>query len=328
MKILVTGGLGFIGSNLVRHLNRLGETAIIICDHLTTGDKWRNALGLVFEDLIDVAQLDETLSNTHFDLVVHLGARTDTGEHDLLTLHELNYLASQRLYRAAVKQRARFIYASSAATYGDGSLGFREDIPPQHLRPLNPYGFYKNLFDMWVARQPEVPPQVCGLKFFNVFGPGESHKGRMASAVYHLTRQALAGQPLRLFRSLREDIPDGHQKRDFIYIDDVVRVVTYAITHPELNGMVNVGTGRAHSFLDVVEAIEKAMHRPLIYGFIDLPENIASGYQYFSEADVTTLRELHFDFTPLVQGVANYVTVLRSSQHTTSPRQWTSSPSR
>lgn len=313
MRILVTGGLGFIGSALVRHLNRMGETEITVCDHLSVSEKWRNGIGLHVKDLVDVSDVDQLLHDCRFDVIFHMGARTDTQERDLKVLYDLNFVYSKKFFLAATKQSSRFIYASSAATYGDGSKGWSDQVSPLELRPLNPYGYYKNLFDIWVSQQDARPWQCCGLKYFNVYGPGESHKGRMASSIYHFYREMRVGESIKLFKSYRPDILDGHQRRDFVYIDDVVAVLGYILANSHVNGMLNVGTGTAHTFLDVVDALGKASGNPIAYEFVDMPDAIARGYQYFSQADMGTLREAQIPATSLEAGVAAYYRYLSSN---------------
>lgn len=312
VRILVTGGMGFIGSAFLKLLNRQGGCRIVVCDHLTASDKWRNLLGAVVDDVVDVGDLEGVLSGSRFDAIVHLGARSDTREHDLHTLASLNFTPSKILFRAAVQQSARFVYASSAATYGDGSNGWSDRTSPRMLKPLNAYGFYKNLFDWWVAQQTEFPPVCIGLKFFNVYGPGEGHKGPMGSAVLHFYQQLARGEAVQLFRSLRADIPDGMQRRDFVWVGDAVETIWRVLEEPPFpRGLLNVGTGTASTFMDVVAALGAALGDTVAVEFVDMPEAIANGYQYFSQADTHLLAQLGLTFSSLDQGVDYYVQALR-----------------
>lgn len=306
MKVLITGGLGFIGSALIRSLNQRGEQQVTVCDHLDgRSSKWSNLRGLVVEDLVDTTDLNALLARQHFDVIVHLGARTDTREDNLKLLYDLNYRAGQDLFRTAAISGTRFIYASSAATYGNGNKGWSDATPAQNLHPLNAYGFYKNLFDLWVGHQQVRPSQVCGLKFFNVYGPGEAHKGRMASAIYHFYQDMQDGGPIKLFKSNRVGLADGEQKRDFIYIDDVVQALQYVLENRSVEGLLNVGTGTARSFLDVARAVERTAGHPVRITFVDMPAEIAKGYQAFSQADSRRI-DGHIQFTSLETGVARY----------------------
>ncbi len=303
----VTGGMGFIGSRIVRYLNQHDQYNIVVCDHLTKSSKWENLEGLKFTDLVDVDDLGQALTSKTYEVIFHMGARSDTRETDLRLLYDLNFRTSKTIFEEAYRQHARLIYASSAATYGDGSSGWSDTLPPDALSPRNAYGFYKNLFDLWVSQQGHHLPQCVGVKFFNVYGPGEAHKGRMASAIYHFLKELERGEPLKLFKSLRSDISDGFQRRDFIWIEDVLQVIDYLLHADSIvDGVVNAGSGVASAFLDVVCALESAMGQSVQVEFVDLPQEIAAGYQYFSQASHDRLRKSGLCFTSLESGVAAY----------------------
>ena len=315
--ILVTGGAGFIGSNIAAALAERGER-VVICDRLGTAEKWRNLVALEIEDIVAPEKLDDFLAAASADLraVVHMGAISDTTERDADALVANNIALSQRLWRACAAQRKQFIYASSAATYGDGAEGFDDDAAIEHLarlRPLNGYGWSKQVFDRWVARRLSDggarPLQWAGLKFFNVYGPNEYHKGAQASVAYHLFRQVEAGEPARLFQSHNPDYPDGGQMRDFIWVGDCVEVVLWLLEQRQVNGLFNVGTGEARSFADLARAVFAALERPDNIRYIPTPEAIRNTYQYFTEAKMARLRAAGYEapFTPLEEGVRRYV---------------------
>lgn len=307
MNVLVTGGLGFIGSNLVRHLNAIGGVDVTICDNLNTSDKWKNGVGLNIRNLVPVEGLDYLLNDQRFDVIFHMGARSDTREQDLKLLYKLNFESGQKIFQAAARTDARLIYASSAATYGDGSQGWKDTTSPLILRPLNPYGYFKNQFDAWAMEQDVKPTHYFGLKFFNVYGDGEAHKGRMASAIFHFLQECMRGEPVRLFRSLRADVPDGMQRRDFVWIGDVVEIAwRLAVTDSLQSGLLNVGSGVASTFLDIVDALSEAVGFPVPYEFFDMPPTIRPAYQYFSQADTTNTSRLDVDPTGLSEGVRLY----------------------
>lgn len=312
MRILLTGGLGFVGSSILKRLNERGERHIVLVDHLTASAKWRNVTGADYEDLFDLEDLERVIASDRFDMIIHMGARTDTRESDLGLLYRMNLATSRLLFTTAVLTSARFLYASSAATYGDGAHGWSDMTAPTHLRPLNPYGFYKNLFDQWVMCQPTHPPQCLGFKFFNVYGPGEAHKGPMASAVYHFYDEIRHGDRVRLFKSGRRGIADGCQRRDFIYIADAVKFVECGLDDCRINGLLNVGTGKACTFLDVVAALSAALGRGIEPEFVEMPPDIANGYQYFSQAEMTPGRVRTVPVISLTEGVAAYCEALSS----------------
>jgi ADP-L-glycero-D-manno-heptose 6-epimerase len=277
--------------------------------------------GIAFGEVVDQRTLFEWLAQANPELagIVHLGACTDTTETDVAYLQTANVRYSQALWRTATERRVPFVYASSAATYGDGSLGYSDDeafLP--HLKPLNPYGQSKLEVDAWILDQERAgsaPPAWCGFKFFNVYGFGERHKGRMASVVLHAYDQIRETGQVRLFKSHREGIPDGHQKRDFIYIADVVDVLHFALERPIRRGIFNLGTGRARTFLDLARCVFRELGRPERIEFIDTPVEIRARYQYFTEAVTERLRQAGYTaaFTSLEEGIHSYVRDLLAS---------------
>jgi ADP-L-glycero-D-manno-heptose 6-epimerase len=313
--ILVTGGAGFIGSNIVVTLAARGER-IAVCDRLRQAEKWRNLGSALVTDLITPEALPAWLAAqaARIEAVVHMGAISSTTESDVDLIVEVNFHLSQALWRWCALEGKRFIYASSAATYGAGEQGFDDD--PRRLpllRPLNAYGWSKHLFDRWVAQTlaggEPAPPQWVGLKFFNVYGPNEYHKATMRSVIAQKYPLAASGQAVTLFRSHRADVPDGGQKRDFIYVRDCVAVVQWLLAHPEVKGLYNLGTGHARSFADLAQALFAALQRPPRIEYIDTPAAVRGHYQYFTEARMERLREVGYTgaFTSLEAGVAEYV---------------------
>jgi ADP-L-glycero-D-manno-heptose 6-epimerase len=315
---LVTGGAGFIGSNVVASLNETGATDVVVNDWLGKDDaKWRNLAKHQVADLVPPADLAKWLEGRKLDAVIHMGAISDTTATDGDLVMENNFRLSLRLLDWCTATRTPFIYASSAATYGDGTQGFTDDwsLPAlRQLKPMNLYGWSKHLFDLalvdrYVKKQP-LPPRWAGLKFFNVYGPNEYHKGAMASVLAKVFDSAKTGQPVRLFKSHKDGIADGDQRRDFIYVDDAVAVLRWALDTPSANGIFNVGTGKAESFRDMIGSMFKAMKRPENIEFIDMPENIRGQYQYFTQGSVENLRRAGYNagFTPLETAVGQYVT--------------------
>ena len=315
--LLVTGGAGFIGSNLVAALSERGES-VIVCDRLGQGDKWRNLAHHEVEDVIPPEELPQFLrwAEGRLAAVFHLGAISATTESDGDALLANNFRLSKVFWDHCAQEKIPLIYASSAATYGDGTEGFDDDADRgalARLRPLNGYGWSKHLFDRWVARRLAIdapaPPQWAGLKFFNVYGPNEYHKGGQASVAWHLFGQLSRGEPAKLFRSHRPDYADGGQLRDFIWVGDCVDVMLWLLDHPGVSGLFNVGTGKARSFADLARAVFAAMERPENISYIPTPEAIRDKYQYFTEAKMARLRAAgyHRPFTELEDGVARYV---------------------
>ncbi len=315
--IVVTGGAGFIGSNVVAELNRRGHSNITIVDRLGRGGKWRNLQGLSFEDCIGVEAYAERLrsgSGPHPAAIVHMGACSATTEENADYLLENNYRCSRSICEYALGRGVRLVLASSAATYGDGSAGYSDDPGrAASLRPLNMYGMSKHLFDLWALRHGHYA-RVAGLKFFNVYGPREAHKGEMRSVVHKAYHEVLRTGTITLFRSDRSDYADGMQKRDFVYVGDAVEMILHFVEHPWANGLFNCGTGRARTWLDLAHAVFAAMGREPRINWIDLPAHLAGKYQYFTEADLARVRGAGYarEFTALEDGVRRYVEWLRA----------------
>jgi ADP-L-glycero-D-manno-heptose 6-epimerase len=316
--LLITGGAGFIGSNVVASLNEAGRTDIAVGDSLGSDGKWRNLGSRQLADIIPPDELPHWLDGRKLDAVVHLGAISSTTATDADAVIASNFRFSLRLLDWCAAHRTPFIYASSAATYGDGSVGFSDECSlaaAKRLKPMNLYGWSKHLFDLVVLDRAargdnNLPPQWAGLKFFNVYGPNEYHKGEMMSLVAKRFDDAKAGKPVRLFKSHRPGIGDGEQKRDFIYVDDAVAVVRWLIDTPSVSGLFNVGTGKARSFRDLIAAMFAALGRDPDIAYIDMPEAIRDSYQYFTQAETENLRRAGYnaDFTALEDAVRRYVT--------------------
>jgi ADP-L-glycero-D-manno-heptose 6-epimerase len=314
--LLVTGGAGFIGSNVVASLNEGGRADIAVNDMLGSDGKWRNLAGRQLADFVASADLARWLDGRKLDAVIHLGAISSTTATDGDAVMENNFRLSLRLLDWCTAARTPFIYASSAATYGDGHEGYADDWSQgalNRLKPMNLYGWSKHMFDVAVAgrvlRKEKMPPQWAGLKFFNVFGPNEYHKGEMMSLVAKRFDDAKAGKPIRLFKSHRAGIADGEQKRDFIYVDDAVAVVRWLLETPSVSGIFNVGTGAARSFRDLMTAMLATLGREPAIEYVDMPVSIRDSYQYFTQAETENLRRAGYnaDFTPLEAAVKRYV---------------------
>lgn len=311
--ILVTGGAGFIGSALVSRLNDKGEDNIIIVDRLGTKEKWRNLNGLNFSEIIHRDEFYEWVVNDKvpfvFDGVIHLGACSSTTEKDADYLIQNNLRYSQELVKYFLPRRARFIYASSAATYGDGSFGYNDDEAEiVKLRPLNMYGYSKQLFDIWLKNN-KIIDKVAGLKYFNVYGPNEYHKGDMRSVVHKAFEQIQATGKVDLFKSYHPDYEDGEQKRDFIYVKDAVDMTLHFLENRDKNGIFNVGTGKASTWNELVKAIFKAMDKDVNINYIDMPEDLKGKYQYFTEAKIDKLKNAGYEnkIHSVEEGVKDYV---------------------
>lgn len=313
--ILITGGAGFIGSVLAKTLNHLGHTDLVIVDKLEDSVKWKNLRGIKYLDYIHADELfagdyDDLIAET--DLIFHMGACSATTEKNMDFLMKNNVAYTQALFRFAATKNIPFIYASSAATYGEGELGYsdaHEKIPA--LMPLNPYGYSKQLVDEWILKEEKKPDHWFGLKFFNVYGPNEYHKEDMRSLVHKSFEQIKSSGSVKLFKSHRPDFKDGEQLRDFIYVKDVVRVMI-ELADPEkfgFSGIYNLGTGKARSFHDLVKATFQAMNVTPKIEFIDMPESIRNQYQYYTQAEMAKLHQAlpGFEFTSLEDGVRDYV---------------------
>lgn len=315
--ILVTGGAGFIGSNLVAALDGRGER-VAVCDWLGRESKWRNLAKRDLEAVIAPEQLPDFLNQYAGDIeiIFHMGAISSTTETDADLIIDTNFRLSRMLWLWCRDNDVRMVYASSAATYGDGATGFKDEESGEalaKLAPLNAYGWSKHLFDRWVARQKgrgdRGPVQSVGLKFFNVYGPNEYHKGAMRSVVEQVFPFAQRGEAFKLFKSHNPAYQDGGQLRDFVWVGDVVNVMLWLLDHPKTNGLFNLGSGKARSFADLATAVYKAAGKPPMLSYRDMPEELRARYQYFTEADINKLRGAGYTapFTELEEGVRLYV---------------------
>ena len=311
--IVVTGGAGFIGSAIVWQLNQRGENKIIIVDELGTDDKWKNLVPLKFEDFIHKDDLISMIleRDIPFEIssIIHMGANSSTTEKDADHLFSNNYLYSKELATFCLEKNIRFIYASSAATYGDGLLGFDDDDNRlDSLRPLNMYGYSKQLFDLWAKRNGAFD-KIVGLKYFNVYGPNEYHKGDMRSVVHKAFEQIRDTGKVKLFKSMNPKYKDGEQLRDFIYIKDAVDMTLFFLDKPNINGLFNLGTGKSRTWNDLVLSIFKAINKPTNIEYIDLPEYLREKYQYFTEAKMDKIKKAGYNSSilSLEDGVADYI---------------------
>lgn len=313
--IVVTGAAGFIGSCMISRLNQDNFNYIIAVDDFSNPEKNLNLEGKKIQEKVDRKDFFNWLQKDenwrYVEFIIHLGARTDTTEFDTKIFDELNVAYSKKVWQACIDHQIPLIYASSAATYGLGELGYddREDIQDQ-LKPLNPYGISKNDFDKWALEQEQKPFFWAGLKFFNVYGPNEYHKGRMASVIMHAFYQIGKTDGMKLFKSHNPDFKDGEQTRDFIYVKDVVEIIMFLIHHRKDSGLYNVGTSEPRTFLDLTKSTFSAMGVKENISFIDTPEDIRDKYQYFTEANMNKLRKIGYDkpFASLEEGVTDYVT--------------------
>ncbi len=311
--IIVTGGAGFIGSAFVWKLNQQGVDDIIIVDQLGSDDKWKNLVNRRFtdclhkDDFIKIVQEDKGPWKVR--AVIHMGACSSTTERDADYLWENNYLYSRRVAEWSLRHNIRFIYASSAATYGDGTLGFSDDHEKiGSLKPINMYGYSKHVFDLWVLKN-KLENKMTGIKFFNVFGPNEYHKGDMTSVIYKAFNQIRETGKARLFKSYKKEYPHGGQLRDFVYIKDCVDVMWWFLNNPDANGIYNLGTGKARTWKDLIKAVFAAMERKTNIQFVEMPEAIRKQYQYFTEAQMNKLKTAGYavNFAPLEETVRDYV---------------------
>ncbi len=315
--IVITGAAGFIASNVAELLNQSGYVDLALVDDFSKTEKKRNYEHLAFAELIDRKAFFDWFNENHrnVEFVIHLGARTDTTEFDYGVFQQLNVDYTIQVWTRCVQYQIPLIYASSAATYGMGELGYddRHDIVGR-LQPLNPYGRSKNEIDKYILAQTGQPPFWAGLKFFNVYGPNEFHKGKMASVILHAFRQIKETGKVKLFRSHNPNFQDGQQLRDFVYVKDVAQVILWLMRNKPERGLYNVGTGKARSFFDLADNTFKALGLPTNIEFIDTPMDIRDKYQYFTEANMAKLRKAGYEapFTSLEDGVRSYVNFLSS----------------
>jgi ADP-L-glycero-D-manno-heptose 6-epimerase len=311
-RFIVTGGAGFIGSNIIAALNERGDDNILVVDDLASDEKWKNLVGLKYDDFMDhvsfrKAVLENKLGN--ISAIFHMGACSATTERNAAYLADNNYRVTRELCAWSLANGARFIYASSGATYGDGSLGYSDDdADTPKLAPLNMYGYSKHMFDLWALRH-KLLDKIVGVKFFNVYGPREDHKGDMRSVVHKAYGQICETGKVKLFKSYHPDYRDGEQVRDFVCVKDAVKVCLYFDRHREVSGIYNVGTGGCRTWVDLANAVFAAMGREPAIEFIEMPEHLRGKYQYHTEAAIGKLRAAGYTepFTSLEDGVKDYV---------------------
>jgi ADP-L-glycero-D-manno-heptose 6-epimerase len=321
MKIAITGGAGFIGSCMLWKLNQKGIDSIYVVDELDTSEKWKNLVGKRFEDYFDKNDFLEAVCSgildDSVDVIIHFGACSSTTETNASYLMDNNYQYSKVLAEWALKKKKRFLYASSAATYGAGEQGYSDsDTRTPDLKPLNMYGYSKQAFDMWVLKN-NLQSVFVGFKFFNVYGPNEYHKADMRSMVHKGYQQIKATGKIRLFKSHKAEYTDGEQKRDFIYVKDAVEIVDFFLENPGASGIVNVGTGKAHSWNDLAHAIFKALGLKPKIDYFDMPAVLRDKYQYFTQADMSKLRSLGYTRDHLIfdDAIKEYVTILETTEY-------------
>lgn len=309
--IIVTGGAGFIGSCVVRSLNEAGRSDIVIVDNISETDKWMNMRNKKYIKYVHKSRfLEELPTYENVGAIVHMGAQSSTTERDFDYLWENNFEYTKALWNYCAEKHISFIYASSAATYGDGSLGFNDRMDIDKLLPLNGYGYSKQLFDMWVKHQAKsFPAQYCGLKFFNVYGPNEYFKGSMASMVFHGFNQIKETGKVKLFKSCNPNYADGGQLRDFVYVKDICKVIMWLLVNKHVSGLFNVGTGRAQSFAELAEATFHALDLEPNIEYIDMPEKLRGKYQYYTKAEMSKLYDAGYPyhFADVENGVRDYV---------------------
>jgi ADP-L-glycero-D-manno-heptose 6-epimerase len=310
--IIVTGAAGFIGSFLIKKLNEENFNAVIAVDHFENAEKNKNVEGLKIQEKVDrdvfLNWLDQHYEQVEF--VFHIGARTDTAEFDTNLLRELNTQYTKNLWIKCCQYQLPLVYASSAATYGLGEIGYDDDESNiELLKPLNPYGQSKQDFDVWALKQTDKPFFWAGLKFFNVYGPHEYHKGRMASVIWHAYNQIQKTGKMKLFRSHNPNFKDGEQMRDFVYVKDVVDVCMFLMHHRKNSGIYNLGSGKARTFLDLAKAVFYSVGKPEQIEFVDTPADIRDKYQYFTEANMAKLKSIGYSkkFYELEEGIQDYV---------------------
>lgn len=309
--IIVTGGAGFIGSCVVRSLNEAGRSDIVIVDNISETDKWMNMRNKKYIKYVHKSRfLEELPTYENVEAIVHMGAQSSTTERDFDYLWENNFEYTKALWNYCAEKHISFIYASSAATYGDGSLGFNDRMDIDKLLPLNGYGYSKQLFDLWVKYQAKsFPAQYCGLKFFNVYGPNEYFKGSMASMVFHGFNQIKETGKVKLFKSCNPNYADGGQLRDFVYVKDICKVIMWLLVNKHVSGLFNVGTGRAQSFAELAEATFHALDLEPNIEYIDMPEKLRGKYQYYTKAEMSKLYDAGYPyhFADVENGVRDYV---------------------
>lgn len=311
MSVIVTGGAGFIGSCVVRTLNDMGIEDITIVDHICETDKWMNMRNKKYTEYINRDEFLEKLPQyagkvTH---IIHMGACSATTERDFDFLYKNNYEYTKTLWKFCTENQISFIYASSAATYGDGTQGFDDTDDIKRLRPLNGYGYSKQLFDLWAENQTIAPKQHVGFKFFNVYGPNEYFKGSMASVIFHSFNKITETGEMGLFKSYKEEYEDGGQLRDFVYVKDICKVIKFMIEHEEVNGLFNLGTGQARSFYDLAASTFRAMGLEPNIKYVEMPEGLRAKYQYYTQANMEKLRSAGYTdtFYSLEDGAKDYV---------------------
>ncbi len=313
VMIVVTGGAGFIGSAVVWRLNQLGNYKIIIVDELGIDEKWKNLVGLKYNDFVNklefIEQILDDVVPYNIEAIIHIGANSSTTEKDADHLIDNNYYYTKELAKYCLEKNIRFIYASSAATYGDGAFGFEDsENNIDTLRPLNMYGYSKQLFDLWAKRNGMLN-QIAGIKYFNVYGPNEYHKGDMRSVVHKAFEQIRDTGKVKLFKSLNSHYKDGEQMRDFVYVKDAVDMTLFFLDNQKINGIFNAGSGKARTWNDLVTALFNAVGKPVNIEYIDLPLHLAEKYQYFTEANLDKIKSSGYNkpITSLEEGINDYV---------------------
>lgn len=310
MKVLVTGGAGFIGSCVVRMLNDAGCDEIIVVDNIASTEKWRNLVNKRYLEYFNKEDFLPALAKiSGLDAVIHLGACSATTEKDFDYLYKNNLNYSKTLWNYCTEREIPFLYASSAATYGDGSNGFDDRCDIKKLVPLNGYGYSKQLFDLWIEHQTKRPPQQVGMKFFNVYGPNEYFKGSMASVIFHSFNTLADADSIKLFKSYLPEYKDGEQRRDFVYVKDICSVIKFFLEHRDKSGLFNLGTGHAQTFNELAYAVFKALGTAPSIKYIEMPVTLRPKYQYFTEAKIDKLREAGYTapFATLEEGAGDYV---------------------